>query len=362
MKKVLLSCGAFFTVLGSFAQVHIDSLPEGYFPKFNYAKDYFSSATEPSNSPKPGGVYWWSQNATGPKLDTVKTTVGANCEWDSAYFKYTTSRQGDGFLNYTLWQPYGKYEPVGVGFGFTHNGGDSTANVLDLSNNASVSFTFTNTSEYDLIVKVLLQDINGNTLNSLGHSTIGNTYVDEVLFQAPALSTVDASFVDNAGNTVGINFVPEPGDKAYFANYPLDACGIGGTPVHDTIFDYTQVVGVMITVVNALNAGKSDGYKPYELDSLTFGISKFFVGNTSAVVGLADNFLAKPTFKVYPNPVSNNGGIVNFEMEVKDVKVMNGVGQIVYSAPSASSLNVTNYQKGLYVIQSSRGASRFVVE
>ncbi len=362
MKKVLLSCGAFFTVLSSFAQSNVDNLPQGYHPDYNYAKDYFTTVTEPSNSPKPGGVYWWSQKTTGPKLDTVKTTVGKTCVWDSAYFKYTTTRQGDGSFDYALWQPYGKYEPVGVGFGFTHHGTDSSANVLDLSKDATVAFTITNSSDYDLTVKVLLQDIYGHTLNSLGANTGGTTYMDEVLFPLPALSAVDASFTDNDGNTVPINFIPEAGQKAYYANYPLDACGIGGTPVHDTIFDYTQVVGVLITVVNSLTAGSADGYKPYELDSVTFAISKFFVGNTSAVVGLADNFLAKPTFKVYPNPVSNNGGIVNFEMEVKDVKVMNGVGQVVYSAPSASSLNVTNYQKGLYVIQSSRGASRFVVE
>jgi len=363
MKKVLLSCVAFFTMLSSFAQTHVDSLPNGYWPTLGYAKDYFKTKVE-YGSLVGGGVYWWTQAKTGAKLDTIITKkykqTPVICPTDTSYFKYYKTRSGDGTLDYTIWQPYGKYEPIGVGFGVTYTSPtDSTYNTLNISNSRTVSFTFTNTNTNDTLdytVKVLLQDVHGNLVNSVGPDVEGNTYIDEILFNVgPSDGPVDIAVdftVDNAA-----------GDTAYYANYPLDSCGEGLTPSHDYDFDYTQVQAVMITVVDKAQ-NSADGYKHPALVAAPFTISNFFVGDPTAQnpVGLADNFLSKPSFKIYPNPVSNVNGVLNFEKEVKNVQVMNGVGQVVYTAPSASSLNVNNYTKGMYVISSTTGNARFVVE
>ena len=359
MKKVLLSCVAFFTVLSSFAQDA--ALPNGYHPEASgpYAKDYFMTTTEYGTA-NAGGVYWWTQTKTGAKLDTTVTKnlqlVGFTCDKDTSYFKYHTTRPGDGTLNYTIWQPYGKYEPVGVGFGVTHTGTDSVVKTLDVSKGAFVSVNFTNTTDpitgTDFTVKILLQDANGATLNSVGPNTAGDTYKDEILFHVPAGSS----------QVISQEFVASKlGDVAYYANYPLDSCEEGGTPVHETNFDYTKCVAVMFTIVDDAQIA-DDGYKHPALGAATFTLKEFFVGDKSAVVGLADNFLAKPSFKIYPNPVSNVNGVVNFEKEVKEVKVVNSVGQVVFTAPSASSLSTNNFTKGMYVIQSTTGNARFVVE
>jgi hypothetical protein len=351
MKKVLLSGLMFLAAMSSYAQ--FSTLPDGYYPGSSYAKDYIVKPIALDN------IYFWTQ-LTGPKKVAVDSTsqdlfdLGGGCYKDSLFYTYNWKRVANTGLNYTMTQQYMNYEPVGVGFGFTYKNAqktDSSANTLDLSGGkAYFHFKLTNTSRYSYTVKVGLQDSTGAIVNAIGTSKDNQVYLDEVTLKLAPSASVDT--------TINFNV------NAYHSLYTYDTCYVGSAAGKDKSFNYSIVTAGMVTVVNDSNAAALDGYKPFTLHNATFTLTNIFIGDIHAAnpVGIADNFLAKPSFRIYPNPVSNVNGVLNFEKEVKGVQVVNSVGQVVYSAPSASSLDVNNYQKGIYVIQSTTGNARFVVQ
>jgi hypothetical protein len=68
----------------------------------------------------------------------------------------------------------------------------------------------------------------------------------------------------------------------------------------------------------------------------------------------------KTSFVAFPNP--NNIGEVRFNMEVT-VTVRNILGQTVKSAKEVTSLDISDLESGVYLIQSEEGDTiRFIVE
>ena len=115
--------------------------------------------------------------------------------------------------------------------------------------------------------------------------------------------------------------------------------------------------------------GESTGFAI--LDSITFGeqqtdismgretdggsVRIFFNQPTpgeSNVPGAVPEQIAVPSFKVFPNPVTN--GIVNFDRTV-NIKLINSFGQVVFVDKNVTSLNVSRFEKGIYIIVTEKG-------
>ena len=75
-------------------------------------------------------------------------------------------------------------------------------------------------------------------------------------------------------------------------------------------------------------------------------------------VGLGDKFSAA-SFTLFPNP---SNGVVNFSKEVSNVVVYDATGNIVITEASATSLNTTSLEAGIYMINSNQGSTKFIVE
>jgi len=347
MKKVLLSGLALFAGLAaSFGQ----SCSEGFFPELHYAGDKFTKKTSWNN------VYWWTQykEVTNVQVDSLDEGDALTCHIDSLPFNYSWTRvlptgTTPGKIAFTLTQRYGKYEPVGVGWGTDKSGKQA---VLDLSGgNEKITFTFTNTSAYNVQLRVALQDSLKKSVNAYGDAADDEVYLDE--------ATV--SFDVNAGKSITktVNFTPAGTDLAYQSVYVYDACSVGTAFGKEKSFNPKIVSAVTFTVINQLNSKAFDGYKPYTLNNATFEISDFHVGAPVVIcTGLDDNNISGKSFKVVPNPATS---YVEFP-EAQSVKVMDAMGKMVYSANTASRIDVSNLTKGVYVIQTSNGVSRFVVE
>jgi len=340
MKKVLLSGLALFAGLAaSFGQ----SCTEGFYPEAHYAGDKFTKKTSWNN------VYWWTQikEVTNVDVDSLDETDAVTCHKDSLPFTYKWTRLGNGKLSYVMTQRYGKYEPVGVGWGTDKNGKQA---VLDLSGgNEKITFTFVNTSAYNIELRVALQDSNKFSVNALGDSD------DDMVFNDENKTTVKAG----ATLTKTVSYTPAGTDLPYQSVYKYDACSVGTAFGKETSFNPKIVSAVTFTVINTLNSAAFDGYKPYTLNNVTFDFTDFHVGAPAVIcTGLDDNNISGKSFKVVPNPATS---YVEFP-EAQNVKVMDAMGKLVYSANTASRMDVSNLTKGVYVIQTSNGASRFVVE
>jgi len=338
MKKVLLSGLAFFAGLtASFAQCD-----QGLFPELHYAGDKFTKRAQWSD------VYWWTQvkPVTNVMVDSLDETDAVTCHHDSLPFNYSWTRSGNGKLSYVLTQRYGKYEPIGVGWGVI----DGKQTTLDLSGgNEKITFTFTNTSTNKIELRVGLQDSSKHEVNAFGSSADTVVYNDEVKFTVKAGETI----------TKTVSYTPAGAKLPYKSVYKYDACGVGKANGKETSFNPKIVTAVMFTVINTENSASFDGFKPYTLTNTTFEFSDFHVGAPSVIcTGLDDNTMSGKAFRVVPNPATS---YVEFP-ESQNVKVMDTMGKLVYTANTASRVDVSSLTKGVYIIQTSNGTSRFVVE
>ena len=328
MKKVLLSVFAMGLAFAANSQC-----ANGFF--------LYSAADDFNQVNQYNKVYWWTQTAPAP-VDTFDgRDPVAGCTQGTANFAYTSQRLGNGKLTYTITQPYGKYEPIGVGFG----DGDS----LDLSGgNAQVNIGFKNLYSADVHFSVALQDVKGVVLNAKGNNGgTGNQYLDDVFTYTVAAGGTFSQKVDFTTGT-------------YASSYTLDPlnCEASTPNPADNSFDFTKVKAVVFTITTVANAGGADGYKPLGYQNAQFEISKFEVGG--CVTGISDGILSSSSgFAVYPNPAT--GDKVSFT-KAENVKVMDSMGKVVFSAPSASEVSISSFTKGVYVIQTSKGTSRFIVQ
>lgn len=72
-----------------------------------------------------------------------------------------------------------------------------------------------------------------------------------------------------------------------------------------------------------------------------------------------NNSSVKSSVSVYPNPATTQ---VNFETTLENVSIYNVVGLQVYQAQSASSVDVSSFDSGVYFIQHAAGTTRFSVQ
>lgn len=76
----------------------------------------------------------------------------------------------------------------------------------------------------------------------------------------------------------------------------------------------------------------------------------------TSLLGL-DDFVAQNALQVYPNPVTD---IVNFSHEI-DAEVFDMTGKNITTVNASTSLNVSSFAKGIYVIVTSEGVTKKIV-
>ena len=96
----------------------------------------------------------------------------------------------------------------------------------------------------------------------------------------------------------------------------------------------------------------------YKVEAKNSGGSSAGVTASVSAVGFGDD-IVKLSATIYPNPATSE---VNFSEELKDVVIYNSHGAVMYSASKASKVNVSEFSKGLYLIQTAKGSKTFVVE
>ncbi len=75
-------------------------------------------------------------------------------------------------------------------------------------------------------------------------------------------------------------------------------------------------------------------------------------------VGFADD-IVKLKANIYPNPATST---LNFSEELEGVVIYNSKGTVMFSAAKAKNVNVAEFNKGIYFLQTSKGSKSFVVE
>lgn len=395
MKKVLLTSLIIGSSIASFAQGVQATQP-------GYAWDSFDTKEEYTNTVGDDfqlGIYSWRDTLNTAIPYFKKTTVPPlkRESLNDGVLKGDLTREGNGVLNYVVSQPHGLFIPqLGVTFGAGKSlnlTGASSSLVLKIGfkiDPASLAATQTRPGANGVKVKFSLKDINNVGIDSkgiLGGKT--NQYNDEIFvvidkdgkFSVPAPLNKNTILLDDKtepGVTfVTINFENDGADIGYEAIYPKltdatyvtqnlcvdglvgdDNAPIKGANKPKLGFDATKVAGFAITFLqNEQLAG--DCYFKTTLTDLMFDITEFKLGNTT--VGIAeDEVFNKKGFIAYPSPIK--GGNIKLSATAENVKVYDVLGTMVFSANSASEINVDGFNKGLYIVKSSKGSTRFVVE
>lgn len=335
------------------------------------------------------GIYFW-KNLVDDKFPYFAAvaddagTFGPIQPFTDGILKVEGTRKV-GALDYVVSQPVGIYQPLGFGFGTIRlSATDSIKQSINLSAEAgkhmkaAISFNFdlaalaTTTAGYK--VKISLEDAMGKLIDSYGvNGGTENQYKDElyvVISKAGKFSLGSSQTTLSAkakmtieGETDGVGTVTFDFSGGYGSKYRVITAGPTKTNCPIPLpavrgFDSTKVAGVQITVV-AQEQVAGNCYQNVKLTDAKVSITRVAVGDL--VAGNSDEQLfATKGFVAYPSPIE--GGDVNFSATAENVKVYDVVGNVVFSAPSASKVNVDSFSKGLYIVKSSKGSTRFVVK
>jgi len=92
----------------------------------------------------------------------------------------------------------------------------------------------------------------------------------------------------------------------------------------------------------------------------TFYLDDLVIGDGS-LTGISSK-LVKNSLLVYPNPASEGFRI---DADVKSLSIFNSIGQIVYSMENyqkGSSLDISDLEKGLYIIKADDNTQKLIVK
>lgn len=395
MKKILLTSLIIGSSIASFAQGVQATQP-------GYAWDSFDTKAEYTNTVGEDfqlGIYSWRDTLNTEIPYFKKTTVPPlkRESLNDGVLKGDLTREGNGVLNYVVSQPHGLFIPqLGVTFGAGKSlnltgGSNLTLTVGFKIDAASLAASQIRPTADGIKVKFSLKDINNVGIDSkgvLGGKT--NQYNDEIFvvidktgkFKIPDplknKKTITLDDKSEPGVTfVTINFNNDGADIGYEAIYPkltddtyvtksLCVDGLVGDDNAPTKgankpklgFDSTKVAGFAITFLQNEQLG-GDCYFKTTLTDFKFDITVFSLGQI-ALGNAEDEVFNKKGFIAYPSPIK--GGNIKLSATAENVKVYDVLGTMVFSANSASEINVDAFNKGLYIVKSSKGSTRFVVE
>ena len=91
----------------------------------------------------------------------------------------------------------------------------------------------------------------------------------------------------------------------------------------------------------------------------TFWLSDLvYTGSTTKILSVSDKVL-NDAVSVYPNPANSrlNINLSDFNINIKNVKLIDVTGKVIYNNNNVETINVKNFSKGLYIlkIQSNEG-------
>ena len=131
--------------------------------------------------------------------------------------------------------------------------------------------------------------------------------------------------------------IPETSDGPYYRNATVDLSTYNSTNV---------TLAIRYQGSNtAYDATNKNG-------TLYISDLKFFVQPTVLTLSTKDNVLAQG-ISVYPNPTNSviNINQTDNSIDIKNVSLVNILGQTVYSSASTKSINVSSFAKGLYILK-----------
>lgn len=260
------------------------------------------------------------------------------CRTKQDTFSYTLQRDGVGY--FTITQPYGSdmvAEPIGFLFG---KGANGKKVFCDFEQHKMVlSFSFTNTSTYDLQVGVVLVDTLGNEANAMG------TGEDE----SELLRDYFYSYVWK-GRTKSYTITwDEDCYKIVVSKEELERCEtIAPTLSKDQSFNKKAVGGILLRVTNVSGPGAFDTYKRYSLRSAIFQVDDIIL--KEAVVANIDEESLTHQVSVGPNPTK---GSLHFSQALNAVKLLDMMGNVLCTVPSAASLEISHLNAGIYLLAAS---------
>lgn len=259
------------------------------------------------------------------------------CHHKKDTFSYTVKKTSE--LQVTLNQPYGSTESIPFLLD-TYAYPSTQKACVDFSpNGVSVSFQFTNTSNYYLRLIIALVDTSGNEIDAYGTSPDYTVYKDQIYFNVDPERAISKTF----------NYLTKNSYKAKFSSRPSSgACPEIYADGKDTSFNMKTVAGILFTIVNMYNADDLDSYKPYPLDSATFTISSIVL--RPAVVTDLENKLVSKEITFSPNPTKNT---LNFSQALSSIKLFDLIGNVVYGTSSAESMDISHLTPGMYLLTAS---------
>jgi hypothetical protein len=197
----------------------------------------------------------------------------------------------------------------------------------------------------------------GNCLNmdnsGVDLSNNGQTYI-----KARIKPSIDMKFGFEIGLNIGGNY--QTPVKTSPTDWAVATVNVTGNvwqeveiPVHShlldgSVADLSKAIGVSFIV----NDEQKQGAGSILIDWVKIG--------DGVLLDVADSKVSKESIEIYPNPVSN--GIVNFSKELTNVSAINAFGEVVFSSSLAKELNVVNFSKGIYILKSDEGTTKFIVE
>ena len=147
------------------------------------------------------------------------------------------------------------------------------------------------------------------------------------------------TWVDNADDETGFNIYRKLGAGAYAL------IGSVGTDV--------------ITYTDASSSLELNKQYTYQVKAIV-AAGEELASNEAKItpVGFADDVVALKA-SIYPNPATST---LNFSEELEGVVIYNSNGTVMFSAAKAKNVNVAEFNKGIYFLQTSKGSKSFVVE
>ncbi|MFT6746365.1 MAG: hypothetical protein ACJAZ2_000704 [Glaciecola sp.] len=310
MKKTITILSIFAVALSATAQTPgytATSLYDDFATNTEYVD---ANAADPLN---PDGAFWWGKAALG--TDPSGT---AENNADACYTEHKSSftRSGSGKMDVVVSQKSECWQPMGL------------STKLDLSQNATFSVEVTNNSStVSIYFNVSLSDASKNVINA--NSVKANFALTSI---AP-------------GETMTLSGDFTGGFKKSWPG-----------PTYTNTFDFTKVVGLDLTFVNA-SQPETNNWGPEAISDVSVSVNSVKLGSGTPQ---STTSAASTDFSMYPNP--SNGGTVNFSAQLESVQVYNSLGQLLSSANNVSNINTSGLTTGVYVVKTNLGTKKLFVK
>jgi len=108
------------------------------------------------------------------------------------------------------------------------------------------------------------------------------------------------------------------------------------------------VAGVYFRIINQFNAAAFDNYKPYRLQNASMEIIQVLIKD--AIVTGLENKSVFNQISVGPNPSKSS---VSFSQTLTSIKLHDMIGNVVQTATSAESMDISTLTRGIYLLTAS---------